>query len=174
MRRLSDRLDLIALFAALCLILSTLEYLVPKPVPFLRLGLANLPVLVALTIFSVPYVLLLIFLKIVGQGMIYGTLFSYVFLFSAVGSLASGLVMIGAYRLLGERISLVGVSVLGALGSNLAQLALSILLVFGAGAWLIGPPFLAVGTVSGLLMGLLARRFTAASRWLGEVRGRLG
>ncbi len=172
MRRLSERMELTALFAALCLFCSTLEYLIPKPIPFLRLGLANLPVLVALELFPVPYVLLLVLLKILGQALIYGTLFSYVFLFSAAGSLVSGLVMIGAQRALGGRITLVGVSVLGALFSNLAQIALSVLLVFGPGAWLIGPPFLAVGTVTGLLLGLFARRFSTTSKWLQALRER--
>ena len=173
MRRLSERMEMTALFAALCLFFSTLEYLIPKPIPFLRLGLANLPVLIALELFPLPYVLLLVALKVLGQALIYGTLFSYVFLFSAAGSLVSGLVMIGAFRALGRRITLVGISVLGALFSNLAQIALSVLLVFGAGAWLIGPPFLAVGTATGLLLGLFARRFSRDSSWLAQLRGRM-
>jgi len=167
---LSERLDLVAFFAALCLLLSTVEYLIPKPMPFLRLGLANLPILLALDAFPLPYILLLILLKVLGQGLVAGTLFSYVFLFSLAGSLSSGLVMIGSFRLLGRSISLIGVSVLGALASNIAQLVLAALLVFGRGAWLMGPPFLALGTAAGLLVGLFARKFAETSHWLRLVR----
>ncbi|NBK25683.1 MAG: heptaprenyl diphosphate synthase, partial [Spirochaetia bacterium] len=42
----------IAFVAAATLLLSTLEYLIPKPLPFLRLGLANLPILLVLDIFT--------------------------------------------------------------------------------------------------------------------------
>ncbi|MCK5201492.1 MAG: Gx transporter family protein, partial [Spirochaetales bacterium] len=38
--------DTIALFAAFCIFLSTVEYLIPKPFPFFRLGLANFPIIV--------------------------------------------------------------------------------------------------------------------------------
>ena len=171
--RSAERRDLIAFLGAICLFLSTLEYLIPKPVPFLRVGIANLPILFAVDLLPVPAVLAVVFLKVVGQGLVSGTLVSYVFLFSAVGSFASGLVMIAARRLFAARISLVGVSVLGALFSNAAQIVLARLLIFGEGAWLIAPPFLALGTVTAVLLGLFAERFRARSRWLSALRERL-
>jgi heptaprenyl diphosphate synthase len=166
------RRDVIAFLGALCLFLSTLEYLIPKPVPFLRVGIANLPILLAIDLLPVPSVLAVVFLKVVGQGLVSGTLVSYVFLFSAVGSFASGLAMIAVRRLLRQRVTLVGVSVLGALCSNAAQVVLARLLIFGEGAWLIAAPFLALGTVTAVLLGLFAETFTARSRWLAGLRGR--
>lgn len=38
--------------ASTTLLLSALEYLIPKPLPFLKLGLANLPLLVVLDSFG--------------------------------------------------------------------------------------------------------------------------
>jgi heptaprenyl diphosphate synthase len=172
-RGATGRRDLVAFLGALCLFLSTLEFLIPKPVPFLRVGIANLPILFAVDMLPIPAVLGVVFLKVVGQGLVSGTLVSYVFLFSAVGSFASGLAMLAARRLLGSRISLVGVSVLGALLSNSAQIVLARLLIFGEGAWLIAPPFLALGTVTAALLGLFAERFAARSRWLAGLRERL-
>jgi heptaprenyl diphosphate synthase len=167
---LTRRLDLVALLGALCLFFSAIEYMIPKPIPFLRVGIANLPILIALDLIPVPYVLLVVLLKVLGQGLIGGTLFSYVFLFSAVGSFASGFSMILFRHLMGRRITLVGVGVLGALFSNTAQLVLARLLIFGEGAWLIAPPFLALGTVTAAVLGVFAERFTARSRWLSSVR----
>ena len=167
---LTKRLDLVAFFAALCLFLSTIEYLIPKPIPFFRVGLANLPILVALDLLPAPHLLLLVLLKVVGQGLIGGTLFSYVFLFSAAGSLASGLSMLLIRRVFGGRMTLVGVGVLGALFSNASQILLARALIFGDGAWLIAPPFLAVGTVTAALLGLFAEKFSRSSRWLASVR----
>jgi heptaprenyl diphosphate synthase len=160
----------VAFLGAICLFLSTVEYLIPKPIPFLRVGIANLPILMSLDLLPAPLLLLLVVLKVLGQGLIGGTLFSYVFLFSAAGSFASALAMLAVRRLLGSRISLVGVGVLGALFSNTAQILLARLLIFGEGAWLIAPPFLALGTVTAALLGVFAERFVARSRWLASVR----
>ena len=160
----------LALLAAAALFLASVEYVIPKPVPFLKLGLANLPVLVALTVMGPREVLTLVALKVVGQGIVQGTLFSYIVLFSAAGSLASALVMLLLYHGAGRHISLVGVSIMGALASNLAQVAAARLIIFGESAWLIAPAFLITGTVSALLLGLFAERFVARSQWLREFR----
>ena len=160
----------LALLAAAALFLASVEYVIPKPVPFLKLGLANLPVLVALTVMRPREVLTLVALKVVGQGIVQGTLFSYIVLFSAAGSLASVAVMLPLYHAAGRHLSLVGVSIMGALASNLAQVAAARLIIFGESAWLIAPAFLITGTVSALLLGLFAERFVDRSTWLREFR----
>lgn len=164
----SRRLDLVAFMGALCLFFSTIEYLFPKPFPFFRLGLANLPVLLALDLFSPGYVLLLVLLKVVGQGLVSGTLASYVFLFSLSGSFASVMVMLLVHRAGGRWISLVGVSLFGALASNIVQITLSVTFIFGSSAWVIAPPFLGLGVASGLVVGLFAERFRRRSRWFSR------
>lgn len=168
----SDDRDLVAFLGGLCLFLSTIEYLVPKPVPFLRIGIANLPLLIGLGLLSPGQLLLVALLKVIGQGLVSGTLATYVFLFSAAGTFASALAMLAVRRLAGPRMSLVGISVTGALLSNLAQIGLAIGLdLIGQGAWVIAPPFIAAGTVSSALLGWFAERFTGSSRWLASVRG---
>src|SRR4030042_5458124 len=122
----SDDRDLVAFLGGLCLFLSTVEYPVPKPVPFLRIGIANLPLLVGLGLLSPGQLLLVALLKVIGQGLVSGTLATYVFLFSAAGTFASALAMLAVRRIAGPRMSLVGVSVTGALLSNLAQISLAI------------------------------------------------
>jgi len=160
----------VALAAAVCLFLSSIEYLIPKPLPFLRLGLANLPLLACLDLLPLGPFLVLLGLKVAGQGLVQGSLFSVIFLFSAAGTLASGAVMLGARRLLGRRISLIGISVLGALASNLTQLALAGAVAFGPSAWLIAPPFLAVGLASSAVLGALAEGYVRRSAFLKRLR----
>jgi len=167
--RVYERLDLIAFFGATCLFFSTIEYLFPKPFPFFRLGLANLPVIISLKLFTPRYVLLLVLLKVLGQGLINGTLASYVFLFSLGGSFSSAFVMLASQRLFGDRISLVGISVFGAIASNVVQIFLSVRFIFGLSAWIIAPPFVALGVASGFAVGLFAQKFQQ-SRWLEKVR----
>lgn len=165
----SKRLDQVAQFAALALFLSIVELVIPKPIPFFRLGLANLPLLLALTMFSRRDFVLLILLKIFGQGIVSGTLFSYVFLFSAAGSISSGVVMLLLRRWYPARISLVGIGVLGAFASNSAQLLFASTFIFGRSTWLIAPLFLLVGTVTGTVLGALAGFLLQHSRWLAAL-----
>jgi heptaprenyl diphosphate synthase len=167
MQRPSEpELRTIALLAAFALFLSTIEYMIPKPLPFMRIGLANLPILIAVFIFDFKSILILILLKVIGQGFVNGTLVSYVFIFSLCGSFASGLVMIGSKRLFKTRISIIGVSILGALASNLVQLLLARALVVGESARLIAPPFLLIGLISSTVLGVFAYIFLLSSRWV--------
>ena len=43
--------QIIAIFGACSLFLATIEFLFPKPLPYMRLGLANIPLLIALRLF---------------------------------------------------------------------------------------------------------------------------
>ncbi|MBN2049659.1 MAG: Gx transporter family protein [Spirochaetales bacterium] len=166
-----SRLRLIAKLGALALFLSTLEYLIPKPVPFMRLGLANVPVMLSLALLKPSGYALLVLLKIVGQALVTGTLFSYVFLFSLGGSVAAAVVMFVLYRLLGRQVSFLGISMAGALASNGVQLLLAGALLFGPSVRLLAPPFLIMGLVSSILLGLFTRRFAQASSWFRDAAG---
>jgi len=165
----NKRLELLAFLGGLGLFLAAVEYLFPRPLPFFRLGLANLPLLLALGRFHFKELFLLTTLKVVGQGLINGTLASYVFLFSAIGSFASLFLMVGAHRLAGRHVSLVGLSLLGALGSNVAQVFLSINFLFGSSAWIITPLFIGLGTFSGFFIGLFAQNFSQKSLWWARI-----
>lgn len=161
------RIQMIAFLGGLSLFLSTIEYLFPKPVPFFRLGLANLPILLSLGVLGFREIFLLSFLKVLGQGLINGTLASYVFLFSLGGTLASVLVMYGTYRIFPRSITYIGISLAGALASNLVQAGLSLTIIFGQTAWVIVPYFLGMGTATGFVMGWFAQVFARQSRWFG-------
>ncbi len=146
----------IAFISATALLLSTLEYLIPKPLPFLRLGLANLPLLLILDSMSLGPFLIVLLLKAVGQGMVSGTLFSYLFLISLAGTLSSGLAMKGAKQLLGSHVSLIGCSLLGAFVSNLSQLQVASWVAYGPSIWVAAPLMLTLGMLTSFVLGLLS------------------
>jgi heptaprenyl diphosphate synthase len=156
----------LALLGAFCLFMSTIEYMIPKPMPFLRLGIANLPLMLALDTFSFQVFLMLAGIKILGQAIITGTLFSYVFLFSLAGTLLSALSMYALRRMLGrERISFIGIGVVGAMMSNISQIGLAWIFIFPGNAHYIAPPFLAVGLITGIMMGAFCELFSRRSQW---------
>jgi len=153
------------ILGAACFFLSTVEFMIPKPLPFLRLGLANLPIMVSMDLLPLPSFFLLVLVKVLGQGLLGGTLFSYVFLFSTAGTLASAVAMRALRSLPRRAVSWAGIGVVGAFASNAAQLALARVYLFGEGAWFVAPPFLALGALTGFFLGAAANRFVAESRW---------
>jgi heptaprenyl diphosphate synthase len=161
----------LALLGAFCLFLSTIEYMIPKPLPFMRIGIANLPLMLALDIFPFHVFLVLIAIKVLGQALITGTLFSYIFLFSLAGTLFSAVFMYGLRRLLGRnRISFIGTGTAGAMISNATQLALAWIFVFRNNVLYIAPPFLAAGVITGVVLGLFCEYFTGRSQWYARRR----
>jgi heptaprenyl diphosphate synthase len=149
--------------------------MIPKPLPFMRIGLANLPLLLGLDLLSPGAFALLALIKVLGQALITGTFFSYVFLFSLAGTAVSGAVMYLLRNTLGpERTGFTGISAAGALFSNAVQMLLACLFVFGSSARLLVPPFLAMGVVTGAMLGLFCEVFAARSLWFKRQREGLG
>ncbi len=132
----------------------------------MRIGLANLPLLLALDVLSPGDFFLLALLKTLGQGIISGTLFSYVFLFSIAGTFSSAALMFVLRKIIGRRYGgFAGVGCAGAMISNGVQLVLARFLVFGVSIRYLAPPFLAAGFVSGVTLGIFCEIFCRKSRW---------
>ena len=152
-------------FAGLCFFLSLIDVLVPKPIPFFRLGLANMAVMLSLDVLSTGAFFLLLLLKVLGQAMLSGTVFSYIVLFSFAGTFASGAVM---YLLNFTRkkniLSFLGMGMLGALSSNIAQFFIARFAIFGEGAYLILPPLFLI-SMSSFIIGIFANSFYSSSLW---------
>jgi uncharacterized membrane protein len=170
--RFADKADMTALLGAFCFLLSAIEYMLPKPMPFMRLGIANLPILLAVDLLPFPWFLTLALVKVIGMSVISGSLFSYVALFSLAGTMTAAIVMWGARKLGGRLISQIGVSILGAMASNAVQIFIARWLVFGGAAWLIAPLFLAMGLATGTALGVFAEHFAARSTWFALASGR--
>ncbi|MBP5451395.1 MAG: Gx transporter family protein [Treponema sp.] len=164
-------LDSLIFISAMCLFLSAIEYAIPKPLPFLRLGLANLPVIIFLKRIRFKDLLLIIVFKVLGQAIISGTLFSYIFIFSVSGSFASGLMMFAFYKLLYRKkiISNVGLSLFGAMANCSAQLICAYFIMFGANTIYIAPLLTVFSVITGVILGLFCNYFEQKSKWLQKI-----
>jgi heptaprenyl diphosphate synthase len=152
------------------LLLSAWENAIPKPVPFLRLGLANVPVMLGLSKLRLRNFLLLILLKVTAQGFVSGALFSYIFAFSVAGTLCSALVMrllfaVFVHNRPSPLVSYTGLSAAGSLANNGAQLILARHMLFGEGTRYIAPLLLFSGLITGVILGIFTQIFTERSRW---------
>ncbi len=155
--------------AALCMFFSLIEYAIPKPLPFLRLGLANIPFILGLFKLKHKEYFFLVFLKVIFQSLISGTFFSYIFIYSLLGSFASALFMLIAKNLFKSKISIVGISLFGALGNNLVQIVLSYFFFFGETIVYAIPLILFFGFITGFLIGIFTNRFVKISTWFSKV-----
>lgn len=147
----------LALFIALAVALNTLEFLLPSPTPWFRLGFANILTLVALYLFGGRAAWKVALSRILISSLVLGRLFSPGFFLSLGGGvLATGL-MVGGRRLAGDRFSPIGISLLGAVGHTSGQLLIAwLLLVRHPGLWTLSGPLLLFALGAGLINGVAA------------------
>ncbi len=164
------------LFAGLCFFLSLIDVMIPKPVVFFRLGLANLALMLAMDVLSARSFFFLLLVKVLGQAMLSGTIFSYVIIFSFIGTFSSGCI-IYLFNFLRKKgwVSFIGISMLGAFVSNISQWFFARYVLFGEGAWYMLPPMMVFSLATSLLIGLFANSFYLSSVWYeslltGEVK----
>ncbi len=160
---------LIAFLASMCLFLSAIEYVIPKPLPFMRLGLANMPIIIGILVLKPKHLFLLVLLKVIGQGFITGTFFSYIFLFSFAGSFASACIMLAASKIFKNTIGPIGISLLGSLANAFSQIVLSDIMLYGESTIYIAPIITISSCITGFLLGLFTAHFLKESIWYSTV-----
>jgi len=148
---------------ALALIFSYVEFLVPLPlaIPGIKLGLANIVVLVCLYLLGEKYAFFINCTRIALSALLFGSLFS------ALYALAGGVVSFAAMALLRRTglFSVCGVSMAGGVFHNLAQLTVAAFLVETSQVFYYFPVLLLAGMATGIGVGILA---TLILRALGQ------
>ena len=153
MNRVKKIVDLGLLLAA-ALILSYIESLIPFGfgIPGIKLGLANLAVLLCLYQWRAREAITLNIMRILLAGFLFGNLYSI--LYSLAGGFFGFLVMWMAKRL--NRLTMTGVSVLGGVFHNIGQLFVAAFVVETVGVFYFIPYLLLSGVLTGLLIGFVA------------------
>ena len=148
---------LLALFVALAVALHTVEVLLPNPIPWFRIGLANILTLTALFSFGIRALWIVSISRILIGSMLLGSLFSPGFALSLGGGLAANIMMSIGYKLWHPKIGPVGVSILGAMGHVSGQLLIAWLVIIRhPSIWMLLPFLLLFGLISGIINGLAA------------------
>lgn len=150
----TKKLALSAILAALAMILSYVEAMVPMPVPIpgIKLGLANLVILLAIYRLGFKYALAINCIRILVTGLLFTGAFGI--LYSLAGGLLSLLVMYLLYRT--GIFSMVGVSMAGGVAHNLGQLLTACLIMSNIRLMSYFAVLLFAGMSSGILMGIVA------------------
>lgn len=160
----------LAMLLALGLVLHVVEsaFLGPLSVPGVKLGLANIVSVLAILAYGWRWGLLLGLARVALGSLITGTLLSLGFMLALSGAVTSCLVMAAARRVAGDRLGTLGLSVLGALTHNLAQLGVFALWARQAGVFYYLPPLMLVAVPTGVLTGAAAAYLWR--RWPGLAR----
>ncbi len=144
--------------------LHVFEAALPSLGPWFKPGLANLITLLALVWMGPRSALLLTVFRVIVGSFFIGTMFTPTFVISLAGGTVSALVMIASWRAL-PGISLVGVSLLGALAHMTAQfITVESLFIHQPALYYALPPLLLLSCITGWINGALAGYIAARLR----------
>ena len=137
---------------AMALVLGYIEHLIPFPVGIygVKLGLSNLATVVILYLCGGTAALTLNFIRIFLSSLLFGNAVSLIY--SLCGGIFAAILMIIAKRIF--KISCVGVSIIGGISHNMAQLAVAIALVSSFKIAFYLPVLLLSGAITGFIIGV--------------------
>ena len=153
----NQRLVYIALLAAQAVIISILERAIPFPfaiAPGAKIGLANIITCMALYTLSVRDAGKVVAIRLILAALLGGNLSS--FMYSASGAFLSFVGMLAVKQLGPKRISLIGVSVAGAVMHNVGQLLIASWIAQTWTVLLYLPVLSFIGILSGIAIGIIA------------------
>jgi heptaprenyl diphosphate synthase len=151
-----------ALLVSAGLILYVFELHIPQPLPWVRIGLANLITIIALVLWGFWEALTVLLARVFLGSIFTGTILSPVFPFALTGGLASVFTMGLAWKYIHPTLSVIGISILGALAHNLTQLILAYQLYVHRGElFYLLPPVLFSTLLTGCVIGVVVALMTA-------------
>lgn len=155
-RSKTQRVVYLGLLTGLAMGLHIFESFIPMPVPVpgAKLGLANIISLYVILNFGLRDAVVVTVLRTVLGSLLSGTFMTIVFYFSFAGGLVSTLVMGLAAALIPKEFSVVGLSLLGAVTHNLAQIMVAAFVVESIYITLYLPYMLFFALPTGFFVGL--------------------
>lgn len=146
---------MLGMFTAAAMICSYIEAMIPINfgIPGIKLGLANLVVLIVLYMMGTKDALIVSVLRIILTGFLFGNLFGI--LYSLAGGILSFLVMWLLKR--SGKLRIISVSVAGGICHNIGQLLVAAVVVENYKIMYYIPVLLIAGLLTGFLIGILAQ-----------------
>lgn len=151
---MKTRVAYFGVFTALALIFSYIETLIPFQIgiPGVKLGLANLIIVVALYKMGTREAFCLSVVRIVLSGFLFANLFSILY------SLAGGMLSLAVMSLMKRRdsFSVYGVSMAGGVFHNIGQILIAMVVVETFSVAYYIPVLLVAGVITGLVIGIVS------------------
>ena len=152
-----QKIALLGILTAMTIVIAVLESFIPSiGIPGVKLGLANIMILVILYELGVVDAIIVDLLRVVAVGLIRGTILSMGFFMSLAGATMSLCIMI-LFHLLIKKFSIIGVSVIGSLFHVTGQVLVA-MLYLGTAYILYYLPIIAISAIiTGVLVGITAK-----------------
>ena len=152
---MSKKVAFYGVFAALAILMGYVESLFPPPVPVqgVKLGLANVIVLIALYFMGAKAALGINVIRVVISALLFSGFSG--FLYSIAGAGVSFIIMVLAKKI--KSSGVIGVSVLGGVAHNIAQIGVAAAVLNTPGLFYYLPVLIISGVVMGVITGIAAR-----------------
>ena len=147
----------LTMLLALSVVLNIIESFIPLfngNVPGLKLGLANIIILIVLYMFSFKDALYVSLLRILLVGILRTGLFSMTFFFSLGGAILSLCSMFIAKK---TKLSIIGVSIVGSIFHSIGQILVAILIIKNTYIIYYVPWLLLFSIPTGILVGITSK-----------------
>ena len=157
------KISVIALFSAFAILASYIETFIPSlGIPGVKLGLANIAVVLALFLLDAESAIIINVVRIVIVGLLFGSLFGISF--ALAGAFVSLTVMIILKKVF--NFSIITVSIFGGFFHNVGQLIVAFILVDNYSVFAYLPVLLIAGIITGLMIGILAKLLYERTSWV--------
>ena len=152
----THKLVLIGVLTASAIVIAILESFIPSiGIPGVKLGLANIVILVILYELGILEAIVVNLLRVLVVGLLRGTFLSMGFLMSLTGAILSLGIMILFYLLI-KKFSIVGVSVIGSIFHVAGQILIAMLFLGTAYIFLYLPVISLSAIITGIFVGIMA------------------
>jgi heptaprenyl diphosphate synthase component I len=149
-RRIYD----IIFFAFISSFIAALENMFPRPIPYFRIGFSFIIVIIVLDSFTLREMILLIFIKNLSVAIAFAYIFTPPFYLGLCGGIVSVIIM-KFMRVFKNTFSFFGISLAGALTSNLSQAFLSKYLFHLPDIKFLIVPVLVLSLITGSIVGII-------------------
>lgn len=150
-----DNIALVGVLAGMSVVLGYMENFIPTPIPFVRIGLANIPILIAVMMMDSKSAISIAVLKSIIIPIVSGNFFVK-FIIGLPSSMISTTGMIILFYFLKKHISAVSVGALGGYLHIAVQVVLiKLFFIKYLDIYSILPYFSVLGTVTGIFTGLV-------------------
>ena len=169
-RLATQKMTRLALLAAVAVVLGYFEGIIIAFMflpPGIKLGLANTVLLYSVYLLGPGYSVILMILKVVLTGFMSGNLAAAFLYRMGGGALSLGMMLLVKKLGGNDKVSIVGVSVVGAVFHNVGQLLVASLVVRTPGLMLYIFPLLISAVVTGVITGLAGRQIVRVLRLPG-------
>ena len=152
-----EKIVKLSLLISIGLVLFIIESFIPFPIPWMKLGIANIVSIIALYIYGIKDALIVAFFRVIIGSLIKGMLFNPIFIV-AMGSVVTAVLVMGFVKSYFYRFfSTVGVSIWGAFSYNIVQMVIFYFLIFKKPEiFNLIPFFLIITPVTGFITGFVA------------------